>query len=46
MLKKIALTALFAITFATSLGVARASTKMKAPTAPVPHGLCPGGCCL
>ncbi len=41
MLKKIALTALFAITFAVGIGAAQAKTK--APGAPVPHGLCPSG---
>lgn len=44
MLKKITLAALFAITF--SAGVTAASARSltnKAPTAPVPHGLCPKG---
>lgn len=43
MLKKIALTALFAITFAVGLGAAQAATAHHAPTTPVPHRLCPTG---
>lgn len=43
MLKKIALAALFAITFAIGAGAAQARTK--APTAPVSQWLCPPACC-
>lgn len=45
MLKKIALAGLFAITFAVGMGAAQATTKMKAPTSPAPHWLCPPGLC-
>jgi hypothetical protein len=44
MLKRFALTALFAITFAAGVGVANARTSTtRAPVAPVPHGVCPWG---
>jgi hypothetical protein len=46
MLKKITLAALFAITFTVGAGLAQARTaKNSAPTAPVPHALCPMGTC-
>lgn len=43
MLKKIALTTLFAITFTAGVGLANAGTVRA--TAPVPHALCPMGTC-
>lgn len=46
MLKKIALAALFAITFTVGASAANARTMTKhAPTAPVPQGFCPWGVC-
>jgi len=46
MLKKIALSILFAITFATGIGAAQAASTaagVNAPTSPTPHVFCPKG---
>jgi len=43
MLKKITLAALFAITFTVGASAASARPVVKAPSAPVPQGMCPAG---
>ncbi len=43
MLKKIALSALFAITF--SVGIGAAQARVHAPQAPIPQGFCPKSIC-